>query len=122
MKPWVKPTLGGRAKPRAVTRVNLEQASKVKMRAPIRLNDGEGRSGERSKPRRAALRLAGVVRTARGEGLLRNVGGPLDRWGRQVATANAGEAGEPGRESERPMVPMKLVMTVEGRGLTSGCF
>ena len=74
--------MGGRAKPRAVTRVNLEQASKVKMRAPIRLNDGEGRSGERSKPRRAALRLAGVVRTARGEGLLRNVGGPLGEAGR----------------------------------------
>jgi hypothetical protein len=27
----------------------------------------------------------------------------------------------PGRESERPMVPVKPVTTVEGRGLTSGC-
>ena len=39
-----KPALGGRATLQAVTRVNLEQASKVKMWMPTRLRYGEGRA------------------------------------------------------------------------------
>ncbi len=38
---WVSEAVGR-------TRVNPEQASKVKLREPIRLNNGEGRCGERS--------------------------------------------------------------------------
>ena len=39
-----KAALGGRAILRAVTRVKPEQASKVKLWMPTRLNNGEGRA------------------------------------------------------------------------------
>ena len=61
------------------------------------------------------LPAAGVVAMARMEGSLRNVRGPIDcpqgqrRPGRRI-----------GRESDRPIVPVRRVMTAEGRGLTSG--
>jgi len=118
VKPWVKSTVGGRAEPRAVTRVNPEQASKGKMRVPIRPKDGEGRCGGRGGTETDALWLAGVLGTARGEGLLGNVGGPLWEAGRDCRRR---KSRRPWRESERLMVPMKPVTTVEGRGLTSGC-
>jgi hypothetical protein len=38
----IKPTNGGRATLQAVTRVKLEQASKVTMWMPTRLKNGEG--------------------------------------------------------------------------------
>src|SRR5437764_9847726 len=40
----IKPTYGGRATVQAVTRVKLEQASKVTMWMPTRLKNGEGRA------------------------------------------------------------------------------
>ncbi len=51
--PGRKPAKGGRAKTRAVTRVNPEQASKVKMWMPTRLNNGEGRSEAGKEPTQA---------------------------------------------------------------------
>ena len=41
-----KPTKGGRATLQAVTRVKLEQASKVKLWMPTRLKIGEGRADQ----------------------------------------------------------------------------
>ena len=58
----------------AVTRVKLEQASKVKMRMPTRLRNGEGRAG-REETNRHLFRSAGVVSTACKEG-------GLGQWGR----------------------------------------
>jgi hypothetical protein len=51
----------------AVTRVKLEQASKVKMRMPTRLRNGEGRAG-REETNKHLTRSAGVVSTACKEG------------------------------------------------------
>ena len=58
----------------AVTRVKLEQASKVKMRMPTRLRNGEGRAG-REETNKHLSRSAGVVSTACKEG-------GLGQWGR----------------------------------------
>ena len=58
-KPWEQmSTSGGLATVRAVTRVNPEQASKVKPRRPTRLGNGEGRcaAGKQPTPTPAALR------------------------------------------------------------------
>jgi hypothetical protein len=51
----------------AVTRVKLEQASKVKMWTPIRLRNGEGRAG-REETNKHLCRSTGVVSTACREG------------------------------------------------------
>ena len=67
----------------AVTRVKLEQASKVKMWTPIRLRNGEGctdREATRAGTRNSAtnkhlIRSIGVVSTACREG-------DLGQWGR----------------------------------------
>ena len=50
-----KSTYGGRAIRRAVTRVKLEQASKVKMWMPTRLTNGEGCTGREETRRGSAL-------------------------------------------------------------------
>ncbi len=55
-------------------RVKLEQASKVKMRMPTRLETGEGRAG-REETNKHLLGSAGVVSTACREG-------DLGQWGR----------------------------------------
>jgi hypothetical protein len=68
---------------------------------------------------------AGVVATeggfasrARTEGFLRNVRGPIGcPW---ETGGERRERRRAGRESDRPIVPVKRVMTAEGRGLTFG--
>src|ERR1035438_6470863 len=68
------PPLGGRAILQAVTRVKLEQASKVKSWTPTRQLTGEGRA-DREEYRHAPVRFAGVLSTACKKGGLGN-------WGR----------------------------------------
>ena len=71
-----KSTLGGRATLQAVTRVKLEQASKVTMWTPTRPDNGEGstdreetRAGTRNSPTNEHLiRSTGVLSTACREG------------------------------------------------------
>jgi len=71
-----KSTLGGQATLQAVTRVKLEQASKVVMWTPTRPDNGEGstdreesRAGARNSPTNEHLiRSTGVVNTACMEG------------------------------------------------------
>jgi hypothetical protein len=83
----------------AVTRVKLEQASKVKMWMPTRLRNGEGRT-DREEPG------AGVRHSATNEHLNRSTGvvstacreGDLGQWGRlgigwRVAPPNAARKG-----------------------------
>ena len=68
----------------AVTRVKLEQASKVKMRTPTRLRNGEGRTDREEARRGSALlpstkkhlfRSTGVVSTACRKGIWVSGGG-----------------------------------------------
>ena len=59
----------------AVTRVKLEQASKVKSWRPTRQLTGEGRA-DRERNRHAPVRSAGVLSTACKEGDLGNWGRP----------------------------------------------
>jgi hypothetical protein len=58
----------------AVTRVKLEQASKVMMWMPTRLKNGEGRAG-REETNKHLFRSTGVVSTACREGDPGNWGG-----------------------------------------------
>jgi len=98
--------------------VKPEQASKVEMRVPIRLYHGEGRCEGTEQPRRAALDSPGYWAQHAVKILLGNVGDPLRAAGRDCQCR---ESRQSARESERLMVPMKPVTTVEERGLTSGC-
>jgi hypothetical protein len=118
VRPWVKSTLGRQAKLRAVTRVNPEQAPKVQMWMPILPNRGEGRCASGKNRSEHRLWSTGVVGTARNECLLGNVGDSLWEAGRDCRRRHGRR---PWRVSERPMVPVKPLTTVEGRGLTSGC-
>jgi len=87
----------------AVTRLKLEQASKVKLWMPTRLRNGEGctdreetRAGTRnSSTSEHLIRSTGVVSTACGEGDLQRVGEARD-W-RRVAPPNV--AGKDGGQS-----------------------
>ena len=94
----------GPANPQAATRVNPEQASKVKSWTPTRLNNGEGRRAPGKKP----LTAPGAVHRGRGSGM----------WGR--ARTQRGRPGwargrspqrvlgaRPYRDSEGPVVPLK---------------
>lgn len=58
---------GGSASMQAVTRVNSEQASKVKMRVPTGLRYREGRCVVGKQPTFAPATTAGVVETACGQ-------------------------------------------------------
>jgi len=117
-KPWVTSIWDGQAKLRAVADANPEQASKDESRMPTLPFCGEGHASQ-GDPRRTLARSAGVWGTARSEGRWVNVGDPSWARGRDPHAGHG--AGGSGRKSERPMVPMKPVMTVEERGLTSGC-
>ena len=106
----------GEATAWAVTRVNAEQASKVKLWPPTLQQTGEGRSGSGAKPNRLDP-ATGVMATARVEGSAGNVGDPDD-----APAALAGERRERRRvvrESERPVVAMKRR---NGRGAKGPCF
>src|SRR5205085_9890010 len=75
------PLLGGRAILQAVTRVKLEQASKVKLWMPTRLLTGEGRTnGEETD--QAPVRSTGVLSTACRKSGLRKFGRPGAGGGR----------------------------------------
>src|SRR5260370_39129098 len=64
------------------------------------------------QPRWAALRLAGGVGAARGEGLLGNVGGPFGAAGRDCRRR---ESRRPRREAAERMGPGQTVKTAERR-------
>jgi hypothetical protein len=87
------PTNGGRATLQAVTRVKLEQASKVTMWMPTRLKNGEGRAG-REETNKHLSRSTGVVSTACKEGDLGN-------WGR--LGTGGGRGSKRGRKGPRPV-------------------
>ena len=61
---------------------------------------------------------AGVMATARVEGSLCNVRGPIGR--RRATGGERRIRRRAGRESDRPIVPVKPLIPAEGRGLTSG--
>jgi len=93
-------------------RAGLESAVAV----PSLQRTGEGRCGsvvrtERTDP------AARVMATTRGKGSLSNVRGPT---GRSPQATERRDRRRAGRESDRPIVPLKRVMTAEGRGLTFG--
>jgi hypothetical protein len=91
----IKLTYGKRATLQAVTRVKLEQASKVVMWTPTRPGNGEGstdreetRAGTRNSPTNEHLiRSTGVWSTACREGDLRSVREARDGWGSRPQTS-----------------------------------
>lgn len=104
----------------AVTRVNPEQASKVRdVDADSALTGGRPpRSGE--APTDAATAATGVVGTARQDGFLMQRGKPAcdERSRRSTPLRGGGRRGCRGGSQYQG----SGVMAVEGRGLTSGCF
>jgi hypothetical protein len=97
----------------AVTRLKLEQASKVKMWMPTRLHNGEGRAG-REGTNKHLFRSTGVVSTACREG-------DLGQWGRLGAGGGrVSKRRQKGRrpvwESERAIRPMKPGNAGGGKG------
>jgi hypothetical protein len=118
-KPWVTPTLGGQAKLRAVadaeSRAGLERQV-AGADPPVLWGRPRGSGRSESDP--------GPTRRGMGNSTQRR---SLDQRGRSaagrgVATLTPVNRPTPGRKSERSMVPMKPVTTVEGRDLTSGRF
>src|SRR5437764_15361118 len=89
----IKRMYGGRATVRAVTRVKLEQASKVTMWMPTRLKNGEGRAG-REGTNKHLFRSAGVVSTACREG-------DLSQWG--IPGTGGGRASQRRPKGQRPV-------------------
>ena len=81
-----------------VTRVKLEQVSKVMMWMPTRLKNGEGRAG-REETNKHLSRSAGVVNTACREGDLGQWGSPGTGGGRDSERRQKGR--RPVWESER---------------------
>ena len=94
----------------AVTRVKLEQASKVTMRMPTRLKNGEGRAG-REETNKHLFRSAGVVSTACREGDLSQGGYPGLV---EVATPNVV------RRDQRPVWESKRVIRPLSPGNAGG--
>ena len=108
-----RPTQGGSASIRAVTRVNPEQASKVMMRMPTRLSNGEGRRAKEKQPTRASFVIAGVMGVARVKGSCTQRGRP-DRV--RGCDSRRRIRRRPGRESERLVVPGKPGNAGGGKG------
>jgi len=94
-----KPTFGGRATWQAVTRVKLEQASKVKSWMPTRPQDGEGRVGQGRNRQVHLFRSTGVMSTACPEGGLGNWGRPGSDGGSRLQHRLQGRWSD--RETER---------------------
>lgn len=105
--------LGGLANPRAVTRVNPEQASKVKMRTPTRLNFGEGRCVESKQSTSALLTVRRGSGNGTGERLFAKRGRP--RWARGNGSRRCIRQ-RLFEESERPIVLRKPVNAGGGKG------
>ncbi len=117
-RPWSKlrgqqVALGDPANPQAAMRVKPEQASKVKLRMPTRLRNGEGRCAPGKQPSRAP----GAVRRGSGSGM----------WGRSDVQRGKtcrvrGRSpqrlggGRPGRGSDGPIVPLKPGNAGGGKG------
>ena len=105
--------LDGPANPQAATRVNPEQASKVKSWTPTRLKNGEGRRAPGKKPPTAP----GAVHRGSGSGMWGRVhtqrGRPERARGRSPRRI---QGVRPARDSEGPMVPMKPGNSGEGTG------
>jgi len=96
----------------AVTWVNLEQASKVKLWTPTRPIFGEGRRRIRKKPIGALIWSTGVLRMACWESILCNVEDPFRRWG---SGPQQHVRWWFGRESERGIVPEKTRKRERGK-------
>ncbi len=117
-KPWEQmSTSGGLATVRAVTRVNPEQASKVKSRRPTRLGNGEGRRAAGKQPMQAPVAL----RRGNGDGTCRR---PLSQRGRPGPMRGRGPQRRLGRrsvrESDGPIVPRKPGNAGGGKGSDFG--
>ena len=102
----------------AVTRVKLEQASKVKMRMPTRLRNGEGRAG-REETNKHLSRSAGVVSTACREGGLSEWGRLGSGGGRNSKRRRKGRRS--GGESERAIRPKRPGNAGGGKGPCFWC-
>jgi hypothetical protein len=98
-----KSALGGRAILQAVTRVKLEQASKVTSWMLTQQVGGEGRA-DREEYRHAPIRSTGVMSTACKKGGLSHRGYPALV---EVAPPTFSIAGWPVRKSERVIRPRK---------------
>jgi hypothetical protein len=111
-----KSALGGRAILQAVTRVKLEQASKVKLWMPTRLLTGEGCTNEEETDQ-APVRSTGVLSTACRKSGLRKFGRPGAGGGRtsNITYKDGGRTGS--RRGSR--YRRCRAMPAEGRALTS---
>ena len=94
----------------AVTRVKLEQASKVKSWMPTRLLTGEGRA-DREETDKHLFRSTGVLSTACGESGL-SIGG--DPEGRRLHLQRHRQDDGPIRKSERVVVCAEQRVVQEG--------
>ncbi len=99
---------------RAVTRVNPEQASKVKSRTSTLQSVGEDRRAEGKKP----MRAPSAVRRGTGDGTYRRLfvqrGRPCRARGSDPRRCEFGQ--RHGRESEGLVVPVKPVKAGGGKG------
>ena len=95
--------LGGPAKTRAVTRVNPEQSSKVKMRESTLQSVGEDRRVEGKQP----MYAPSTARRGTGDGTFRRPSAQRGRPGRVRGRASQRQFWwRPGRESEGVIVPL----------------
>lgn len=111
--PGEKPPQGGRANRQAVTRVNPEQASKVKSRTPTLLHSEEGRRAVPSTPSEVGI----AVRRGIGDGMSGQPStqreSPERSEGRDLGRPIEGRIV---RESEGPIVPTKPGKLGGGKG------
>jgi hypothetical protein len=85
----------------------------VKSRMPTRLNNGEGRAGWGSNRQKHPFRFAGVMGTARWEGITGNRGRSDPDGGRNVEASFGCRSG---RESERVIRPLMPGNAGGGKG------